>query len=285
MKRILSILLCLILIGSMLTLASCDETTVPSNDETTENTDDSNNPSSSGGKTPKEGVDVLNGKTPKELYEAAIEKVSAMTNYELITNQVIDMTYQNQSLPTVNQVVISKLNGQEQYVKSTNDADASANMEIWYVNDWLYTTMGGSSVKANITWQQMQDNFMPEGASGSGLLMNIPESWFKNIRFEKDGELYFIEFTVSGEDYLKYMQSTALGDMIKDATDVTYIVYFDANGELGDIITKCDYVVTESGYTINCHLESTSTLSNVGNVTITAPEGNFIDVTGNMNLK
>ncbi len=276
MKRFLSLLLCLILVGSMLTLVACDDTTTPPTEETTESNDDSNKPSTP--KKPKEGVDVLNGKTPEELYQAALEKVKSITNYEMTTNQVITMTYGDQEMP-INQVVISKLDGQNQYVKTTNDFESSLNMEMWYVNEWMYVIAQGNRNKANITHERMQEEFAPEGSNSSGALMNIPEKWLKNVKFEKDGDLYYIEFTVSGEEYLQYMQSTSIGDQISNAEDIIYKVYFDENGELGDIITEFDYVVEEGGLTINCNLVSTSTISNIGTVTITEPEGSFIDVT------
>ena len=171
-----------------------------------------------------------------------------------------------------------------QYIKTTNDAAPEANMEIWYVDEWMYVISNGTSAKANITFEEMQENYMPEGATGSGALMMIPESWFEDITFEKDGDLYYIEFIVSGEDYLEYMQGMAFGDQIKDLDNISYIVYFDQNGELGNIVTRVDYQVTESGYTFDCHLEGISTISNIGNVTVQGPENpnDFIDVTETM---
>ena len=282
MKKILAILLCLLLIGSTLTLASCDELDFLNKDEESSETlknpapiDDDDPPSK------PSGIETLNGKTPEELYEEALEKVSSYTNYTMTTEQIITMSFEGQE-QDINQTLISKANGHDSYVKSTNDMTSNANTETWYVDEWLYTIQNDQRLKANITWQEMQDNYMPEGATGESSLMNIPEDWFVDVKFKKDGSKYYIKFVVSGEEYLQYMQSTALGVQLQGVDDVIYKVYFDAEGNLGDIITEFDFVVTDSGYTVDCHAVSTSKISNIGTTTIEAPEGSFTDLTGYM---
>ncbi|MBQ2999247.1 MAG: hypothetical protein IJD64_02175 [Clostridia bacterium] len=274
MKKIIALFLCMLLIGSMLILSSCDDTS--DDPAPTEQKDDSEKKDD-----PPKGLETLNGKTPKELYNEALATLASYTNYQMTTTQLITMSAQGQS-QDINQIVITKMDGNESYVKMTNDMDSSANMETWYVDEWLYTISKGTSAKANITWEEMQEKFMPEGAGSDSALMNIPESWYKDIRFMEDGENYYLEFIVSGEEYCEYMQSTALGDQLQGVDDVSYKVYFDKDGNLGEIVTEFDYVVKEGSLTIQCHAVSTSYISNVGNVSIEAPENadSFIDVTG-----
>ena len=270
MKKLIALFLCMLLIGSMLILSSCDDTS--DDPAPTEQKDDSEKKDD----TPK-GLETLNGKTPKELYNEALATLASYTNYQMTTTQLITMSAQGQS-QDINQTVITKADGNESYVKMTNDMDSSVNMESWYVDDWMYVIGNGARKKANITWEEMQEKFMPEGAGSDSALMNIPESWYKDIRFMEDGENYYLEFIVSGEEYCKYMKSTALGTQLQGVDDVSYKVYFDKNGNLGEIVTEFDYVVQG----INCHAVSTSYISNVGNVSIEAPENtdSFIDVTG-----
>lgn len=265
MKKLLALLLCLMLVCSAFVLTSCDEPDLPKDSED----DDSNT------------LATLNDKTPEELYEETLERISSITNYEMTTSQVITMNVNGKDM-TVNQSISAKMDGQEQYVKATNDTASEANMEIWYVDEWLYTINRGSQVKANISYEKMQTEYAPEGSDSSSALMNIPEHWFKDVLFQKEGDLYYIEFIVSGSEYLQYMQSTALGDLVKDATDISYKVYFDADGNLENIVTECDYTVSQSGTTVEAHLVATTTISNIGNVTITPPTGSFIDVTDRM---
>ncbi|MBQ9761411.1 MAG: hypothetical protein IJW16_08715 [Clostridia bacterium] len=257
MKKLLSILLCLALICcSAFTQVACDD-------------EDDN----SDGK----GVATLNGKTPQDLYSAALAKVKGLTNYEMTTTQVITMSAQGQTV-TMNQVLLSKINGQDNYVKLANDMESSVNMETWYVGEWVYVITNTARNKANITYAEMVDKYMPDGATGESALMNIPEAWFKDVRFQQEGEKYYIQFIVSGEEYTTFMKSTALGDKLQGVEDVSYKVYFDAQGELGDIITEFDYTVEG----IACSAVSTSKIANIGGVSIEAPQGNFNDVTNFM---
>ena len=101
MKKIISLLLALVL--STLVLVSCG---------------DSDN-----------GVATLDGKTPEELYELSQQSLAAATSYTVNATQVITMSAGGQSM-TMNQVVISEINGDEAHLKATNDMESSMNMEV-----------------------------------------------------------------------------------------------------------------------------------------------------------
>ena len=247
MKKILSLLLVLVMTCSMLLFVSCSD---------------------------NDSVETLNGKTAQELYNEALNKVKGLTNYTMTAEQVI--TVQNQ---TVNQTVISKVVGEDLYVKTNNDSAPSANMEAWYVGEMFYAIMGGVKAKANITKEEYREKFMPEGASGSDALMNIPADWFVDTKFIQESEnSYYIEFIVSGEEYLKYFKSTALASYVDGVDDISYKVYFDAKGNLGDIVTELDAVIEGS----DTHIISTSKITSIGTTTIVPPSNtdSFQDVTG-----
>ena len=254
MKKLLALLLCLMMIVSVFTLASCKKEDKEEGEKTFE---------------------TLNGKTAEELYNEALAKLQGLDNFETVTTQVITMKVEGQKID-MNQVVITKKAGQNVYTKSTNDMEATAEMEVWYVDEWLYAKTFGQSFKANISYEQMEEEFMPEGANADGALLQIPESWFKDIAFRQSGNSYYIEFIVSGDEYLEYLSSASgLGNYLDGIDDVSYKVYFTSDGELRDIVTEFKMEVQG----VKCDVESVSVVKNVGSTTITAPEGTFADYT------
>lgn len=257
MKKYFKLIVCLLMVLSLTLVTSCKK-------------DDG------GSGNGPDTVDTLNGKTAEELYQEALSKVQGLNNYTTNSTQVITMTMQGQKM-TMNQTVVAKVNNLDSYSKMYNDMESSLNMECWYVDEWLYAVSAGQRFKANITHERFQNEFMPEGSNASDSLMNLPQSWFKDIKFHTEsGNKYYIEFIVSGDEYKEFMSNTALGDMVNGIDDISYKVYFDESGELGDIITEFDYVV--SG--INCHAISTTSISDIGSTVVTAPSGTFADYTG-----
>ena len=253
MKKILSLLLCAVLMLTMLGLVSCDD----------EETNDGGNGDGA--------IETLNGKTPEQLYQAALDKVAGLTNYTMVAKQVI-----TGGGMTINQTVSAKMDGNNSYVKTENSMDSSGNAECWFVDDMLYMTSGGMSIKMALSYDDFANAYMPEGATGDGALMNIPESWFVDTSFHQEGDLYYIEFIVSGEEYLQYFESTGLGSYIENVEDVSYKVYFDAQGNLGDVVTEAD-MVSEG---VALHIVSTSTFSGINSTVVTAPENadTFMDL-------
>lgn len=271
MKRFFALLLCLVLSISLLALASCDDeetpaTTESSTEQSTDNSTDSTNDNQ------KPGVDDIGGKTPEELYNEALQKVASLTNYRLETAQVIV----SQGL-TVNQLVVALRDGQNEYVKTTNDTNKEAEIEAWYVDEVYYGVTSSSSFKASIPYETYVAEYMPEGSTGEGAFMSIPADWFKDIKFYKDGDAYFIEFLVSGAKYLEYINSKTMSDMIKGDEDISYKVYFTAEGELDSIVTSFTFEVDNT----EIEVTSTTSITGVGETTIVAPENTegFVDIT------
>ncbi len=259
MKKILALMLAIIMLAATLSLVSCDI------EELFGKAQDGMS---------KDGEE-LNGKTPEELYTQALASVSGKDNYTLVGTQVITMTVNGQKM-VVNQSITSMTDGRNVYVKTENDSMSSAEIEVWYVDETYYAIQGTTKFKANISYEDYVEKYMPEGSTSEGALINIPKSWFKDTRFYKDGDSYYLEFIVSGEEYTKYFDDAGLSGV--DVEDASYKVYFDENGELGDIVTVVDYEV--SG--VKAHAVSTSKISKIGGTAITAPEGaeNWMDMTG-----
>ena len=239
MKKILSLILVMILAFSVIALAACQ----PADDGT---------------------IDTLAGKTPEELYQLSQEKLREATSYSVYSAQVITMTYGGQSM-VMNQTVNSKVNGDNTYSKVENDTSPANNMEAWYIDGTVYGITQGMKIKSNITKEEYMEKYMGTDPSESTLL-DIPQSWFENIVFEKEGDGWALNFVVSGEKYTQVFKNIGLqGATISG--DVNYKMIFTADGELVKLVTSFDMLV--QGVTAHC--DSISEIT-IGAVTVTAPE-------------
>ena len=267
MKKIITLLLCLAFICSAFLFASCD--TNNTDESTSSDTNESTNQSNSN----QDDNSTLNGKTAEELYSLALEKLQNLTNFEMISTQAITLSYEGES-ETANQTTITKINGTNCYMKTESELSEEANMEIWYVDEWYYIIKGNIQNKAHLTWDKMQE-YMPQGSSGDSILMNFPKEWFKDIQFKQEEEKYYIEFILSGNDYLNYIESNInFGVDMSMLEDISYRVYFDQDGNIGDIVTEFELVV--EGISFRC--KGTSWVTNIDSTVIEAPEGNFTEV-------
>ena len=241
MKKIFTLLLCVALLTSMLSLVSCRQ-----------DIDDG----------PKYS-ETLNGQTPEQLYEFSQDKLKQATSYSVITTQVIEMTYGEESY-TMNQTVESKINGDNTYNKSNNDMAPSAAFEAWYVDGICYSNMYGYKYKAAISKAEYMEEYMNVDPSESTLL-DIPESWFENVKFERVGKDNILRFVVSGERYTELFGNVGLGS-VSIVGDVDYCIYFDDDGNLNKLVSTFDMLV--QGVTAHC--ESVSIIT-IGDVVVTAP--------------
>ena len=242
MKKVLVLVLCMLLCMSMF-LVGC------SKEETVEN------------------LEKLAGKTPEELYDAAVEALKSADGFEAVSTQKIVMSAQGQKM-TMNQEVLSKQNGYDMYFKSENDMAPTAEMEVTYVDGVYYLVQNGKKVKKEISHEEMDQLVSQIYGSGSvadQTLLNIPESWFEDISFEKDGSSYTLTFIVAAEKYTEMVSNAGLPGATF-TSDVEYVVYFDADGNLEKTVATFSFEV--SG--VKCDAVSTSIIT-IGNVEITAP--------------
>ena len=237
MKKLLSLALALVLVCMTLALASCDLLE---------------------GDTKSK----LDGKTPEELYEVSQQKLKEATSYSVNSTQEISMTYGEETM-SMTQTVISKINGNDSYAKVYSDMDEGLNMEAWYVDGTVYASMDGIKAKAQITKAEYMQKYMNADPSESTLL-DIPKSWFDDIKFEKAEDNWVLNFVVSGEKYTELLSNTGVGGEISG--DVNYQIFFDKEGNLEKVCTTFD--MTIAGVAAHCDSVSLFTLEDV---TITPP--------------
>ena len=211
----------------------------------------------------KKTVEKLAGKTPEELYELSRTKLAEATSYSVDSTQVITMTAGTESM-TMNQSVISKIDGNNSYIKTNNDMESLANIEVWYIDGMLYGSLYGQKIKAEMDKEAFMQEYMDTDPSESTLL-DIPESWFENIKFEKDGDSWVLKFVVSGAKYTEVFENVGFGGEISG--NVKYNLYFDNEGNIQKMTTVFD--MTMDG--IQAHCDSVSYIT-IEQVTITPPE-------------
>ena len=254
MKKLLSVLFVFTLLVSTLALASCD------------------GGSSGGGSGRKNEVEELNGKTPEEIYEAAAEALAEAPSYEVVSSQVIEMTAtyegETETMEMV-QEVVTRVNGDNTYSKIVSENPyANTSMEAWYVDGVVYANSDGTKVKTNLTKEEYMEQYMNADPSESTLL-DIPKSWFEDIKFEEDDGEYSVEFVISEEKYNELLGNLGL-DIVAIDGDVEYTVYFDEDGNLTHILTEFDMDVSAMGVGVEAHCVSTSVIK-MSDVKVTAP--------------
>ncbi len=226
-------------------------------------------------------VEELAGKTPEELYAAALVTVSELENYSLESTQDILMTMGSETYE-MRQTVVAKKAGSNEYLKTENDMTADANMECWYVDGMFYAIVSGQSYKAALDYEDYVEKYMPEGSTSDSALLNIPEAWFVDTKFVFEGDdTYYLEFIVSGSEFMDYVGSAAASGLdYSAAEDVSYKVYFDKEGNLGKIITEFSFEI--EGVLAECY--AVSEISDINTTTITPPEDGdtWMDVTGSI---
>lgn len=244
MKRILALILCIAL--SMLALVSCTVGDV--------NT-----------------LEKLDGKTPEELYEVAREKLNEAKSYYVKSTQDIVMSATiGDKTETVNmsQLVETKFGGGNYYFKSKNENEWGENLDIeaWYIDGVVYyDAFGAQKFKASISKEDYMKNYMNVDPSESTLL-DLPESWFENIKFEKEGDLWVLKFVVSGEKYSEIYKNVGMeGSVISGNVD--YRMYFDKDGNIQKLVTSLDMEVMGMA----AHCDSVSLIT-IEDVEVTAPE-------------
>ena len=244
MKKFLALLLCAVFAFSLVCMTSCD------------------------GEDTAKILDTLAGKTPEELYDASVAALATATSYEVSGNTDIDMKMSirgQDATMIMKQTSISKANGEETYVKSSANGEMTFMgqtvpledtdfMEVWYVDGVCYSDMWGVKAKATVDMDEFKQKYM-DTDPGEETLLDLPESWFKDIKFEKVDGGYVLNFTVKGEEYTELF-----GDMFADMDiefvidgDVEYKIFFDKDGNLTK--TTADFAMS---YTMTIEMMSVS---------------------------
>ena len=245
MKRILTFLLCIALAVSMLGLVSCTDAL-------------------GGGNENGDTMEKLAGKTPEQLYAASQQKLKEAESFYVSATQDIVMTMGEGASMTIHQLVESKVNGDNSYMKTKNDLSSEFNIEAWYVDGVVYANTFGQKVKASLSKEKFMQDYMGADPSESTLL-DIPESWFENVKFEKADEGWVLNFVVSGEKYTQVYENSGLtGATI--IGNVDHKIYFDNDGNLQKFVASFDINVDG----VNAHCDSVSLIT-IADVEIAPP--------------
>ena len=238
MKKIISLLLALTLAFSILSLVSC------------KGGEDGNT---------TETAKTLGGKTPKELYDVLKANLSNATDYSITSNQIISADGFE-----MNQTIIMKLDGDNGYVEIIDESDSGANVLVWYVDGMLYANYSGQKVKCAYDKEKYMETYMGSNPSESTLL-DIPDSFFSDTEFEKEGECWVVKFVLVADKYnqlldLFNVEGTVVGN-------VTYKLHFNTDGSINKLTTAFDMNVDG----VMAHCDEVSYIA-LDNVTITAPQ-------------
>ena len=251
MKKLLSLILCLILFVSLtLTLTSCNRAT----------------------------LETFNESTPEELYSKALQSVANMSNYEIVHEQTTTTSAFFFIKYSIHQTMTVHLDGDDFYQNIECDEegvwDANDVLECWYVDNYFYAESMGAMRKQYVEPSEMSGSVY-DFDNADGVLLNIPESWFKESRFFSEGGEVYLEFIIDGDEYynliLEYGGDTSYAGYAEE--DVCYRIYFHEDGTVDRIhsIFKC--VVTEDGIDVNLEIDTVSTIKNIGETTIDLPAG------------
>ena len=264
MKKFLALLMCAVMLCSCFMLTACEDVEEEIKDKIADETDENGD------------LKTLGGKTPEQLYTDASSLLKNATNFTLTAKQDITMEMQGEKTE-MKQTVVQKIDGDNSYYKTSGVEGAES--EGWYVDGVIYTVMGGVKAKATLSKKDYYEKFLGSSEEESKIF-DIPESWFKDIVIKQEGAEYYIQFSVSGEEYSKLLEKADLGANIGE--NVEYKVYFDKDGKILRMTT--DFDMNVQGIKASTHTESI--FSDVGTtkaVTAPADADSYQDVTNELN--
>ena len=259
-KKLVVALLILAMMGAM--LVSCDisgfETLVDSyGDADAEDTTAKGEDSTKDDKV----VEQLNGMTPYEVYTEFSEKlVQLSSNCTIVATSNVDsvIAVSGQSfISTTDIEIVGKTCGDNSYSKTTTTTSISGTgstttvMETWYVDGVLYmiNDMGDGNVqklKMTITKEQASTVVYGDKEEGEGTIIDIPESWFNDVSFEKqkDGN-YIMNIDMSGSRMAQAIQRLGITTGELEISDIHYAFKVDKDGMI--ISSTGDYTMSLGG--------------------------------------
>ena len=213
--------------------------------------------------------------TPEKLYENIVKELSNVDNVTITAEQDIamNMTVNGQSIPvqTMKQVVTQKYDKGNFSMVTTNNLVAGVNCQ--YVDGVVYNVQitDGAKIKYAATEEEL--------AALAGIdvnaakIMNIPADWFENceLKADEDGNGYYIEFVLNGEEYKQLFSNFALLDSVKEVSNVTHKVYVTAEGKIDSIVSTATMVVAVDGTEVVADMVSVSTYGDIGATVVEAP--------------
>ena len=219
-----------------------------------------------------QGVELLAGKTPKELYNETINYIKALTNYEIVIDGSYKYTYyeveetdedgeiKESQAPTVEEEKTSMIYKGSDNTFSYVYKSESYEERLIYDGTYVYQLFNNVKERKKISY----DDYLTQYGSfvESGVLIELKDSNLDQVRFLPAGELYMLNFTISATDYAELAGGEVNGD-------VDYKVYFDANGTIVKFERSMEYYYYESILVEDIMVVS---FKNIGTVAkITAP--------------
>jgi hypothetical protein len=177
---------------------------------------------------------------------------------------------------TFYQYAANIINEENYYILTANEIAPEAAIEAWYLDGTVYAIKDNSKFKTKITREEFMQKYMGKDPAESSIL-DIPESWFKDAKFEYDGEYWLLRFVFDGDKYTEYF-GNVLGGTLESAVvtdDVKYNIYFDSEGNIQQITNSVDLII--NGY--QTHLETVTEVT-LEYIEIEAPKDpdSFVEV-------
>ena len=210
-KRFLALILVIITVFS---LSACDGMLADGEPEAESDSSESGTPSVDGGES---DLSTLAGKTPLEVYRAAEEYISAMTNYQLLMTYTSNVDY-NGSKSTSSTESSYIVNDDELHYYYKEGENTLS--EHWCTDGVFYQNSSVGKQKMEMTFEEYKKT---RGVpTDGGVLVELDDEYFDGVKFDKkDGE-YTLSFKITIEDYQEY-SGVAL------AAPAPYVVSFDEN--------------------------------------------------------
>lgn len=173
--------------------------------------------------------DTLNGKTPKQLYDATQALLSQMTKYDISCLGSTTVKVGTLSVDYDTSMSVRR-NGSAIYAKGDRTG-TGVNTEYVYVDGVAYVNDGTDKIKyEDITLEDFEETF--------DIAYVVADDWvsseyldFSDAVFTCEGELYSVELIASSENARRYLESAMELDSV-DAASLSVKVYFDEQGNV-----------------------------------------------------
>jgi hypothetical protein len=169
------------------------------------------------------------------------------------------------------QVVTQKYDKGNFSMVTTNNLAATLNCQ--YVNGVVYNVQITDGAKIKYAATEKELAALAGIDVNAAKIMNIPADWFENceLKADEDGNGYYIEFVLNGEEYKQLFSNFALLDSVKEVSDVTHKVYVTAEGKIDSIVSTATMVVAVDGTEVVADMVSVSTYGDIGSTVVEAP--------------
>ena len=165
------------------------------------------------------GEELLAGKSAKDVYNAAIEYIKALENYEIDIESNYKTTYEGE-VSEENAFTTHKCSGDTFEYKYTAE-----NYDEFFLHDGtaLYKKVNSIAEKIEVSYSE----FMEEWGSitADGMLMVLEDAKLEKKLFIPDGDNYYLSFLITSDEYTELTGGSVEGP-------VAYKVYFDKEGNV-----------------------------------------------------